>query len=192
MLETHRRTDRAVLVPDCGVPKALAAARADYERAHAWTSRRSWSVHVGLGNVLRFQCEFDRAIEHFKQAIDLESDVGGTVAELNIVNTLIERALLAPDSDPKPAVLVALGSLSHYLLWKSDGGPYPRIRSQIEQLLGTTGFPDQRRHFENCYAGDLADTRADELIANAQAHRVVLKRCVDRAIQEIVRAAQPL
>ncbi|HLM13946.1 MAG TPA: tetratricopeptide repeat protein [Reyranella sp.] len=183
MIDAHRRTKsgRITVADDKAELAELARAAARYAAAEAKVPA-SASELLDWGNILRASGKFEEANVKYRRAIDL--DPSNADAALNIVITYIDRFERNSGTPDTGHLLVALGSLSDYLAWLSDGGPYSSLLSKVQSLLGDVGHGQA---FDEC----LRNTRTTPALSEAKVGKwkdaAPFKFCVDGAIDGIMK-----
>ena len=183
MIDAHRRTKsgRITVADDKAELAELARAAAGYAAAEAKVPA-SASELLDWGNILRASGKFEEANVKYRRAIDL--DPSNADAALNIVITYIDRFERNSGTPDTGHLLVALGSLSDYLAWLSDGGPYSSLLSKVQSLLGDVGHGQA---FDEC----LRNTRTTPALSEAKVGKwkdaAPFKFCVDGAIDGIMK-----
>jgi tetratricopeptide (TPR) repeat protein len=183
MIDAHRRTKsgRITVADDKAELAELARAAARYAAAEAKVPA-SASELLDWGNILRASGKFEEANVKYRRANDL--DPSNADPALNIVITYIDRFERNSGTPDTGQLLVALGSLSDYLAWPSDGGPYSSLLSKVQSLLGDVGHGQA---FDEC----LRNTRTTPALSEAKVGKwkdaAPFKFCVDGAIDGIMK-----
>jgi tetratricopeptide (TPR) repeat protein len=185
MIDAHRRTKSGritVAMDDKAELAELEKAAAKYAAAET-KAPASASELLDWGNILRASGKFEDANVKYRRAVDL--DPSNTDPALNIVITYIDRFERNSGTPDTGHLLVALGSLSDYLAWLSDGGPYTSLLPKVQQLLGDVGHGQA---FDEC----LRNTRTMPPLSEAKVGKwkdaAPFKFCVDGAIDGIMKA----
>jgi tetratricopeptide (TPR) repeat protein len=184
MIDAHRRTKSGritVAMDDKAELAELEKAAAKYEAAEAKVPA-SASELLDWGNILRASGKFEDAIVRYRRAVDL--DPSSADPALNIVITYIDRFERESKTPDTGHLLVALGSLSDYLAWLSDGGPYTALLPKVQQLLASVGHGQA---FEECMRNTLATPPLSEAKVGKWKDAAPFKFCVDGAIDGIMK-----
>jgi tetratricopeptide (TPR) repeat protein len=184
MIDAHRRTKSGritVAMDDKAELAELEKAAAKYAAAEA-KAPASASELLDWGNILRASGKFEEANVKYRRAVDLEPSNADPA--LNIVITYIDRFERNSGTPDTGHLLVALGSLSDYLAWLSDGGPYSSLLPKVQRLLGDVGHGQA---FDEC----LRNTRTTPALSEAKVGKwkdaAPFKFCVDGAIDGIMK-----
>jgi tetratricopeptide (TPR) repeat protein len=184
MIDAHRRTKSGritVAMDDKAELAELEKAAAKYAAAEA-KAPASASELLDWGNILRASGKFEEANVKYRRAVDL--DPSNADPALNIVITYIDRFERNTGTPDTGHLLVALGSLSDYLAWLSDGGPYSSLLPKVQQLLADVGHGQA---FDEC----LRNTRTMPALSEAKVGKwkdaAPFKFCVDGAIDGIMK-----
>jgi tetratricopeptide (TPR) repeat protein len=184
MIDAHRRTKSGritVAMDDKAELAELEKAAAKYAAAEA-KAPASASELLDWGNILRASGKFEEANVKYRRAVDL--DPSNADPALNIVITYIDRFERNSATPDTGHLLVALGSLSDYLAWLSDGGPYSSLLPKVQQLLADVGHGQA---FDEC----LRNTRTTPALSEAKVGKwkdaAPFKFCVDGAIDGILK-----
>jgi tetratricopeptide (TPR) repeat protein len=184
MIDAHRRTKSGritVAMDDKAELAELEKAAAKYAAAEA-KAPASASELLDWGNILRASGKFEEANVKYRRAVDL--DPSNADPALNIVITYIDRFERNTGTPDTGHLLVALGSLSDYLAWLSDGGPYSSLLPKVQQLLADVGHGQA---FDEC----LRNTRMTPALSEAKVGKwkdaAPFKFCVDGAIDGIMK-----
>jgi tetratricopeptide (TPR) repeat protein len=184
MIDAHRRTKSGritVAMDDKAELAELEKAAAKYAAAEA-KAPASASELLDWGNILRASGKFEEANVKYRRAVDL--DPSNADPALNIVITYIDRFERNSGTPDTGHLLVALGSLSDYLAWLSDGGPYSSLLPKVQQLLADVGHGQA---FDEC----LRNTRMTPALSEAKVGKwkdaAPFKFCVDGAIDGIMK-----
>ncbi len=194
MIAAHRRTGAGQLTVAVGQPEELDLldkANANFATSES-KSTLTFMDYLQWGNIARARGDYDAAVTWYRRAADLAPlngdpavDVG--VPVLNIVTTYLDRVEHGPEIAPHLHLLVALGALSDYIAWVSEGGPYPLLVPKAKKALARSGDPGEIPAFEACFDNVLAtDPHIDPAVERWRAAGA-LKYCVEAAI---VRANQ--
>ena len=184
MIDAHRRTKSGrmtIAMDDKAELAELEKAAAKYAAAEA-TLPGSASDLMDWGNILRASGRFDDAIVRYQRAVDL--DPSNADPALNIVITYIDRFERHSGPPDTGHLLVALGSLSDYLAWLSDGGPYTGLLPKVQQLLAGVGHGQA---FEDCMRNTLATPPLSEARVAKWKDAAPFKFCVDGAVDGIIK-----
>ena len=184
MIDAHRRTKSGIVTVAMGEKAELAdldKAAAKYAAAEAKVSASAADL-MDWGNIVRAAGDFEEAIVKYRRAVDLEPS--NADAALNIVVAYIDRFERAPEPRDTGQLLVALGSLSDYLAWRSAGGPYGSLLPKVKRLLGSVGHG-------NAFAECLTKTLAAPALADPKVDKwkdaAAFKFCADEAIDRITK-----
>jgi tetratricopeptide (TPR) repeat protein len=184
MIDAHRRTKSGritVAMDDKAELAELEKAVAKYAAAEA-KAPASASELLDWGNILRASGKFEEANVKYRRAVDL--DPSNADPALNIVITYIDRFERNTGTPDTGHLLVALGSLSDYLAWLSDGGPYSSLLPKVQHLLADVGHGQA---FDEC----LRNTRTTPALSEAKVGKwkdaAPFKFCVDGAIDGIMK-----
>ena len=184
MIDAHRRTKSGIVTVAMGEKAELAdleKAAAKYAAAEAKVSASAAEL-MDWGNIVRAAGDFEEAIVKYRRAVDL--DPSNADAALNIVVAYIDRFERAPEPRDTGQLLVALGSLSDYLAWRSAGGPYGSLLPKVKRLLASVGHG-------NAFAECLTNTLAAPPLADPKVDKwkdaAAFKFCADEAIDRITK-----
>lgn len=189
MLMAHRRTKSGLVSVAIGQPAELAllADAAQRYASAAAKSPASASLFTEWGNVLRASGDFDGAVEKYLRAADLNP--ADSAPRLNMAIAFLDRVQYGPMPAERFHVLVALGAVSAYLSWTSEGGPYPSLASRLGRALARSGHVEDAEAFDKCLKPSSAPATVAGLQPEPEAVRwkaaAELKYCVDRAIDRI-------
>jgi tetratricopeptide (TPR) repeat protein len=184
MIDAHRRTRSGLVTVATGEKAELAdleKAAAKYAAAEA-TFPASASDLIDWGNIMRAAGNFEEAIVKYRRAIDL--DPSNADPALNIVIAYIDR--FERESEPRDTghLLVAMGSLSDYLAWRTGGGPYGSLLPKVKRLLGTVGHG---KAFDECLSRTLAAPTLADPKVDKWKDAAAFKFCADEAIDRITK-----
>jgi tetratricopeptide (TPR) repeat protein len=184
MIAAHRRTKSGVLTVATGQPaelQQLAKAIAKFEAADAKDPTSARSL-VEWGNIVRAAGRYEEAATLYRRAADLSTS---SDADVNIVVAYLDQVVAGPKPAVEGQLLTALGALSDYLAWTSDGGPYDQLIPKTKRALAQTGDESEVPAFGACLTKALAAENAgDPKIGRWQA-AASLKLCVDGAIDRV-------
>ena len=184
MIDAHRRTKSGritVAMDDKAELAELEKAAAKYAAAEANVPASATEL-LDWGNILRASGKFEDAIVRYRRAVDL--DPSSADPALNIVITYIDRFERESKTPDTGHLLVALGSLSDYLAWLSDGGPYTALLPKGQQLLASVGHGQA---FDDCLRNTLATPPLSEAKVGKWKDAAPFKFCVDGAIDGIMK-----
>lgn len=181
LIMAHRRTKSGDITVALGVPAELGSLKvADkkFEAAHAKIPA-SAGDHMNWGNVKRALGEWDEAITSYRAAADLDPSKSGPALNIAIAYLDWFERTTPPD---KVRLMVALGSLSDYLAWISDGGPYTGLQTRIRKVLTSVGHGAA---FDECLNRTLAEPGSTDPKVDHWKAAAAFKFCVDEAIDRI-------
>jgi tetratricopeptide (TPR) repeat protein len=181
LIAAHRRTKSGLMTVALGVPaevNALKDADKKFEAAQADVPA-SVDDLLNWGNVNRALGEWDDAIAKYRTAADL--DPANSSPALNIVIAFLDRFERTTPLD-QGRLMVALGSLSDYLAWISDGGPYDGLQTRVRQVLAGVGHGTA---FNECLNTTLAASGSIDPKIDRWKAAAAFKFCVDEAINRI-------
>lgn len=184
MIDAHRRTKSGGTTVALGDKAELA----DLEKAAAKYAAAEDKVPASAtdlmdwGNILRASGKFDDAIVKYRRAVDL--DPSNADPALNVVIAYIDRFERRSGPPDTGDLLVALGSLSDYLAWLSDGGPYKSLFPKVQRLLGGVGHGQA---FSECLSRTLATPPLSAEKVAKWKDAAPFKFCVDGAIDGVIK-----
>ena len=181
LIAAHRRTKSGDVTVALGVPAEidkLKVADKKFEAAQAKVPA-SADDQMNWGNINRALGEWDDAIARYRAAADLDPSISGPA--LNITVTYLDRFERTTPVD-KVRLMVALGSLSDYLAWISDGGPYDGLQSRVRQVLTGVGHGTV---YDECLNRTLSVPGSSDPKIDRWKAAAAFKFCVDEEINRI-------
>jgi|FEC22Drversion2_1045045.scaffolds.fasta_scaffold00710_2 tetratricopeptide (TPR) repeat protein len=183
LIVAHRRTKSGDITVALGVPDELAllnGADKKYAAAQAKIPASADDL-MNWGNVSRARGEWKDAIAKYRAAADLDPSKSGPA--LNIAVTYLDWFERTTPAD-KVQLMVALGALSDYLAWISDGGPYVGLQTRVRKVLSGVGHGAA---FDECLNRTLAQPGSTDPKIDHWKAAAAFKFCVDEAINRIAK-----
>jgi tetratricopeptide (TPR) repeat protein len=103
-----------------------------FEAAEAKKIPSYW-LFMDLGNALLALREFDRAIESYRRAGDIDPKEYAPL--LNITIALLEKSKAGAPAESRKSHFEAMRHTSSYLTWVSDGGPFDNFVDKVKDGL---------------------------------------------------------
>ncbi len=181
LIAAHRRTKSGQITVALGVPDEIAALKVADKKFEAAQAKVPASAddQMNWGNVNRALGEWDDAIARYRAAADLDPSNSGPA--LNIAVTYLDRFEHTTPPD-RVALMVALGSLSDYLAWISDGGPYALLQARVRQVVSGVGHGAA---YDECLNRTLAAPGSTDPKIDHWKAAAAFKFCVDEEINRI-------
>jgi hypothetical protein len=179
MIVAHRRIKSAVTtvaVGHDGELNHLAEADARFNSSAA-VEALPFDEMMTWGNVLRAQGRYDDAVVRYRKSADLDPSNHGPL--LNIAVTYLDRVGFGDKPVDRLQVLVALGALTDYLAWTSDGGPYDSLEGKAAEVVDRAGDPDTKADFTECMTARPTD------VGPKWQRTAAFKVCIDNATKRI-------
>jgi hypothetical protein len=181
LIMAHRRTKSGDITVAIGVPDELALLN-DADKKFAAAQAKVPALaddQMNWGNVSRARGEWKDAITRYRAAADLDPSNSGSA--LNIAVTYLDWFERSTPTD-KVQLMVALGALSDYLAWISDGGPYTGLQTRVRKVLTAVGHGAP---YDECLNRTLAEPGSTDPKVDHWKAAAAFKFCVDDAINRI-------